>query len=306
MSAPQPVQPVQPVQSVQPVQPVQPAQAKVGARPRVLVVEDDAAMRKLVALVLEVLDIELQLCANGAEALAALRLAPVQVLITDLMMPGVSGHDLLQALADMPALRGAARVVVFSAGLDADAAARARLMRLGAWRLLDKPVSVQALEACVREALAPCSPKAVGMDPPASARSTGCAVVDAAAAEQAAIEKFFAGQPTLFDFYRAACLGQFADDVQVGDQALRAKDGPAMRRLAHNLNSVLRMLGRETAALQAQQLDEAAVRGDWNAVAEGWRSLSRQLERWALAAQPSAQLSAQPPASPSAPPSAPG
>ena len=43
--------------------------------------------------------------------------------------------------------------LVFSAGLNADN--RARLVGLDVWRELSKPVSLQALEDCVRDALGP-------------------------------------------------------------------------------------------------------------------------------------------------------
>jgi CheY-like chemotaxis protein len=250
----------------------------------VLLVDDDAALRKLVTMVLEVLDIELVVCTNGADALAALQAAPVQLLITDLMMPGVSGYDLLQALADTPALRGNARVMVFSAGLDA--AARARLAPLGVWRLLGKPVSVRALEAGVREALALSAGEAAGPDGAPSDGPAGSAAADEASAEQAAIARYFGGQAALFAAYRADCLAQFTHDLQAGDQALAVKDAAALRRLAHNLKSVLRMLGREAAAGQAQALEAAAAGQDWNGMAEGWRGLSRPLKRWALPAPP--------------------
>jgi CheY-like chemotaxis protein len=250
----------------------------------VLLADDDASMRKLVAMVLEVLDIELLVCANGAQALDALRTAPVQLLITDLMMPGVSGYDLLQALAETPALRGPARVVVFSAGLDATA--RARLAPLGVWQLLGKPVSVKALEDCVRSALALAVPAA---EPGAGdCAAAGAAVPDEGFAEQAAVARYFAGQTALFEAYRADCLLQFSRDLQDGSLALTARDAPAMRRLAHNLKSVLRMLGRDAAAAQAQTLEDAAARADWNGMAEGWRGLSRPLTRWAKPASPPA------------------
>jgi DNA-binding response OmpR family regulator len=254
-------------------------QTPPAARPRVLLVEDDAALRKLVALVLEVLDIELVSCANGADGLAELRAAPVHVLITDLMMPGLSGYDLLQALADAPALRGTARVLVCSAGLDARA--RARLALLGAWRMLDKPVSVQVLEDCVREAL-----RLSALDASAPEPASGVGEHDEAGAEQAVISQYFAGQTALFAAYRADCLLQFAHDLQTGDRALAARDAPAVQRLAHNLKSVLRMLGREAAAAQAQALEAAAARADWGEMAPGWDGLRRQLTRWALPAPP--------------------
>ena len=90
-------------------------------------------------------------CAGVAPAREALRQGPFELIITDLMMPGETGLDLLQHLADHPAQRGAARVAVFSAGLTA--AMQQRLDTFDVWRQLSKPISLTALEDCVRDAV---------------------------------------------------------------------------------------------------------------------------------------------------------
>ena len=62
----------------------------------VLVVEDDAGMRRLLQMTL-VLDgiSNVVECGDAAEARTWIGLRPVSVVILDLMMPGVSGLDLL-------------------------------------------------------------------------------------------------------------------------------------------------------------------------------------------------------------------
>ena len=254
-------------------------QAAAGApqRPRVLLVDDDPLMRRMVALVLEVIDLELIVCASVAQARETLRQAPVQLLITDLMMPVESGEVLLSELQADPALRAGARLVVFSAGLDARA--RARLQALGVWRLLDKPIGVQALEDCVREALglqaAPGGLVDTALAPGAAGRARDLPL---SAAETAAVQRHFAGSADLFFNYRETCRQQFADDLGVGDQALQAGDGPALRRLAHNLKSVLRMLGAEAAAAHADALEGAALRADWPAAGTGWQAVRAAIQ----------------------------
>lgn len=91
----------------------------MNVRGRVVLVDDDPTIRRLFALALEDLDIDLQLCPSVAQARQVLREAPAQLLVTDLMMPGENGFDLLQALNDDPGLRAGARLAVFSAGLNA-------------------------------------------------------------------------------------------------------------------------------------------------------------------------------------------
>ena len=249
------------------------ARALPEVRPRVLLVDDDATMRQLVALVLEGMHVDLILCASVDEARAALNAAPVRLIITDLMMPCVSGQVLLEELAAQPAWRAGARRVVFSAGLDAQA--RDRLQGLGVEQFLSKPAGVQAIEDCVREALG--SALAAGGHAPAGPGST-----DLSAAAAAAVQRHFAGQVELFRAYRQSCLTQFDADLQAGEQALLVRDAVALCRLGHNLKSVLRMLGDEAAAQSAQALEAAAGAADWSAVAGPWAEVHaacRQVQR---------------------------
>jgi len=69
-------------------------------------------------------------CDSVAAAIQILHATPVQLVLTDLMLPGASGVDLLQQLRAAPELRGQAKVVVLSAGLTT--AARQQLAPLGA------------------------------------------------------------------------------------------------------------------------------------------------------------------------------
>jgi len=240
------------------------------SRPRVLLVDDDPSIRRFVALALEDLDIELM--EAGSVAQARERLAgdgPFVLIVTDLMMPGETGLDLLQHLADHPALRAGARQAVFSAGLNA--AMQARLAGFDVWRQLSKPISVLELEDCVREAVG------------AAGASAGPAPVQAASGEalgceqEAAITRHFAGDRALFLAYRASCVAQFPADVRAGDDALARGDAPALRRLAHSLKSVLATLGDADAGTLARTLEDTAARGDLTGSAPLWRSLRDHL-----------------------------
>lgn len=234
---------------------------------RVVVVDDDASIRRLVELALEPLPIELVLCADVPAARAALRERSAALLITDMMMPGETGIDLLRSLQAEPALRGAARLAVFSAGLDS--ARRAELRALDVWRLIDKPVSTLALEACVCEAL--------GLDPDAAAVPPPAAADDDADAQAAAA--LFGGDLALFRAFREGCLAQFPLDRAAGDAACAADDCAALRRVAHNLKSVLRLLGHEPGSRLAARLEQAAADADAATSRALWASLRDELPR---------------------------
>jgi CheY-like chemotaxis protein len=240
------------------------------SRPRVLLVDDDASIRRFVALALEDLEIELVEAGSVREARELLAgSAPFALIVTDLMMPGETGLDLLQHLADQPARRGDARVAVFSAGLNA--AMQARLAGFDVWRQLSKPISVTELEDCVRDAVG-----AAGAAP-AAARTAEAAPEALDAESEAAITRHFAGDRSLFLTYRASCVAQFAADVRAGDEALARGDAAALRRLAHSLKSVLITLGHAEAAAVARQLEDTAASADEPASRPLWQTLRDHL-----------------------------
>lgn len=237
-------------------------------RPRVLLVDDDTSIRRFVALALEELDIDLVDLPGVAPAREALRHGRFDLIITDLMMPGETGLDLLQHLADHPAQRGAARIAVFSAGLTA--AMQARLDSFDVWRQLSKPISLTDLEDCVREA--------VGASAAAPAPAVATAQDETLSAdERAAIERHFGGEQALFVAFRASCRAQFDVDLQLGDAAVARGDAAALRHLAHSLKSVLATLGHPGPGATARSLEDAAAAADWDAATPLWQQLRAHL-----------------------------
>ena len=69
--------------------------------PRILVIDDNAAIRELLRLVLEEEGYEVVEAADGAEGLQLYQAAPADLVITDLQMPGMNGLELLMALQRM-------------------------------------------------------------------------------------------------------------------------------------------------------------------------------------------------------------
>lgn len=247
----------------------------MSALARVLLVDDDAAIRRLVAMALEDEALQLISCADAHAALAALREAPVALLITDLMMPGLSGFELLERLRDEPALRGSASLVAFSAGLNAERAER--LQALGVQTLLDKPVSIARLLAVVREALGAAAP-------PASAPLTGGAASEApaAAAVAGAVPAAFGGDAVLYQAFLQACLAQYPQDLAAGDAAIAQGDAPALRRVVHNLKGSLRTLGADTLADAALAIEQGlAADGDLPPTRRrAWQALREALQHF--------------------------
>ena len=75
------------------------------ARPRLLLVDDEPANLQLLKRVLEA-DYRLVFARSGEEALARVRAGAPDLILLDVMMPGMSGHEVIRALKADPATAG--------------------------------------------------------------------------------------------------------------------------------------------------------------------------------------------------------
>ena len=115
------------------------------ARARVLLADDNADMRDYLCRLLAA-DYEVTCVADGEEALAEARRTRPDLILTDVMMPGLDGFGLLQKLRDDPELRGVP-VIVLSARAGDEA--KVEGLRKGADDYLVKPFSARELLARV-------------------------------------------------------------------------------------------------------------------------------------------------------------
>ena len=230
------------------------------ALPRMLLLEDDPAVRRFVEIALDTLELELLPCATLAEAYSALERDPVQLVLTDMTLPDGSGLDLLQWLSE----RGmACRTLVFSGSVDA--ALHQHLQDRGVWRVLTMPASVGSLVDAVGAALADLARETAA--PPSSMPATATDLVN----------KYFGGNQGLFVAFRQSCLDQFVEDLRMGDPAVQAQDSAGLRRIAHNLKSVLTLLGEEEGARLALRTETWAAQGAWALAASSWGPLRAQV-----------------------------
>jgi len=116
----------------------------------ILLVEDEDSLRDLVREGLEEWGYTVLVAANGAQALEleAAREGAIDLVITDVIMPGMHGRELVRRVAQ----RRPGLAVVFMSGYSADVIAGQDILEPG-WRYLEKPFSSTALADKVREAL---------------------------------------------------------------------------------------------------------------------------------------------------------
>lgn len=105
----------------------------------ILLVEDDSAVREVVVEILSAKRFHVLVAADGYEAIRVLVEQHVDVMLTDIMMPGLSGYELAaQAKLIRPSLE-----VLYTSGYDGQAAGRDMAGRYG--KLLPKPVRADEL-----------------------------------------------------------------------------------------------------------------------------------------------------------------
>jgi len=122
--------------------------AQSGARARILVVDDEATIRELLAKTLALADYDVDLAPDGRTALDRMRLIPYDLLITDLRMPDVDGLTVIREArrlkADIP--------VIIETGYSTEASA-VEAINLGVQGYLTKPFRVPRVLAAAAKAL---------------------------------------------------------------------------------------------------------------------------------------------------------
>jgi two-component system, cell cycle sensor histidine kinase and response regulator CckA len=122
----------------------------VGGSETVLVVEDEETLLKVATRILSAAGYRVLAAAGGAEALQLVERDPgtIQLLLTDVVMPGMSGRVLAERLASIrPGIK-----VLYMSGYDDDALVHHGVLEEGV-QLLGKPFSPAELARKVREVL---------------------------------------------------------------------------------------------------------------------------------------------------------
>jgi excisionase family DNA binding protein len=118
------------------------------ARPRILVVDDEASIRDLLAKTLALAEYDVDVAPDGRSALERMRLYPYDLLIADLKMPGMDGLAVIREAkrykADLP--------VIIITGFSTESSA-IEAVNLGVAGYLTKPFRVPQVLAAAAKAL---------------------------------------------------------------------------------------------------------------------------------------------------------
>src|SRR5579864_1920069 len=116
---------------------------------RVLIVDDDERQRTALAAMLSDCDFEMQLAANGQEALERLKAFNADVIVSDLIMPGMDGFELLRHLKE----HGDLTPAIALTGFGSMEKALTAVHDLKAFWYLEKPVEPRGFKILLERAI---------------------------------------------------------------------------------------------------------------------------------------------------------
>jgi excisionase family DNA binding protein len=125
-----------------------PRTAGGNARPRVLVVDDEASIRDLLSKTLALAEYDVDVAPDGRSALERMRMYPYDLLIADLKMPGMDG---LTVIREAKRYKGDLPVIIIT-GFSTESSA-IEAVNLGVAGYLTKPFRVPQVLAAAAKAL---------------------------------------------------------------------------------------------------------------------------------------------------------
>src|SRR5687767_15160309 len=114
--------------------------------PRILIVEDDPDIRALISLYLRKAGHTVDALSQGQGVLTRLRSEPADLIVLDIMLPGMGGLEICQALRNDA---GTAKLPIIMLTAKSDESGRVAGLELGADDYVTKPFSPKELVARV-------------------------------------------------------------------------------------------------------------------------------------------------------------
>jgi PAS domain S-box-containing protein len=127
---------------------------------RILIAEDNAVNQKVATSMLAAMGYTCEIVTNGLAAVAAVKRAPYDVVLMDVLMPEMDGVRATQAIRALQELESQPRIIAMTANaMEGD---REMCLRAGMDDYVSKPVRVTELGAALRRATTASSPTATG------------------------------------------------------------------------------------------------------------------------------------------------
>jgi signal transduction histidine kinase/DNA-binding NarL/FixJ family response regulator len=241
-----------------PLGPVARTSARVDARPgeaqRVLIVEDHPVNREVLVLQLKLLGITADTVENGVDALEAWASGRYAVVLSDIHMPHMDGHELARRLRSAEADRGTAPTPIVAVTANAMKGEEELCLASGMDAYLVKPVSVERLRATLERWL-PVQAESSVDDRPDQREPTEAIDPNVLGAwlgkDRAAID-------TLLAHFRETAVEA---EREIG-VASRTGDCAKLAAAAHKLKGAAQAVGAAGVGTAAAALEQAGKAGD--------------------------------------------
>ncbi|CAH2602622.1 Histidine kinase [Rhodovastum atsumiense] len=225
------------------------------ARLRILLAEDDPTNRLVITAMLQRLGHDAGVAENGARAVEAVRAGGFDLVLMDMMMPGMDG---LAATRAIRALEGpAAGIVVIALTANALPDDRQRCLAAGMDDFLAKPLRLAALRAMLARHAPPRGdgPAAAEESPPPPAAPEGAPAFDPHPVRQMIAEL---GQDT-YETIRTQFLAEVERRLSAMTELLARDDRAVLLREAHSLKSGAAAFGLVALARVAAEMEHGAL-----------------------------------------------
>ncbi len=228
--------------------------APVSKHVRVLVAEDNAINQKVATRMLERLGYQVDVVANGAEAVEAVGRGSYPVVLMDCQMPELDGYEATQRIRSRYSDRPVWIIAMTANAMEGD---RERCLAAGMDDYVAKPVQLETLrDVLERRPTLDTATLAPPASPPVAAQTSG--VIDAERIRDLGLLEAFDGEPQISEIFQtdgaALILG-----IQDG---LDHADSDRVRRAAHQLKGSSANLGAVALAEAARNIEQAGTAGD--------------------------------------------
>jgi CheY-like chemotaxis protein len=133
-----------------------PAAAELSDRPlRVLAAEDNPTNQMVLSAVLDAFGVELTLCENGREAVAAWEAGRFDAILMDIQMPEMDGMEATRRIRAMEAAQGLPRTPIIALTANAFLHQVDAYVAAGMDDFLAKPIAIPLLQAALERAVSP-------------------------------------------------------------------------------------------------------------------------------------------------------
>jgi len=239
---------------------------------RVLLAEDNPVNQKVARVMLEKLGTEVEVVANGRDAVEAWRSGRFELIVMDCQMPEMDGYEATREIRRVEA--GRVHIPIIALTANAMKGDDAECRAAGMDDYLAKPLDIERLRDCLERHCGACPPTHADAGEPLRPVPHGSAPVDwdallqAAAADEAEAHELV----RLFIACGDESLAAIAAAVGIGDLS-------AVREHAHSLKGASVTLTARSVAEAAAQLELAARAGARERLSLLTESLQSELQR---------------------------